>query len=647
MDREEALREFLKSLKAALNNSSIYFSKHPIFIKASQELKKKTDLLLNFINPVKIDFGSNSLVVEGQNLEKPEADSDLAGFFHFRKIKSIELREGLTSDELVYFLAKVAVPPRQIFKEGGLENFLSNDPASHIFIEGLDYSQLLAAEGEGYKDIWIFLFRQVAEDKDAPKIEQLADNFGKIIAKFKSDDLLKNRELQENLGILFDYLRNTDKDRFLKCIKETFKLLLRSENIPQGAELSSLKNFLKELSSGELADTLWEELNENENFNSLNLNLFSVLFDDERHKEIASSLEAKSGRMDAASLRPSAKKRMRELFLSPDLRATPKIYQRIFLALLKEKAAGGGVQIALDNKLLHASYRLLLLNLLMEENSEKKMSLIRENILEEWACLAREYDTEFLKKLLEILIKRKDDPRFVNIFAPIKIRLTNFVENSVFQGRVIDNFEYFMDSLSESSFRADDYIKKIFEENVINQYIVKLFLTFFPEEGMTILRAELKKRSLDMEFLKNMIESLRLLKTGLGIEILKAIFSLPTLLIKIEVLKAMRQMPARDENFLFSILKEKNIFLKKEAFAILAGDEKTASRAVGELLDISNPLGLRNYLLENNIEVIIEKGALKQARDYLIALSKKRFFWNRSLRKKAKEAMGELDVRKD
>lgn len=646
MNKEEALEEFLKSLKAALNNGSIYFPEHPVFIRAAQELKEKIDALLNFINPLKIGFASDFLVVGGRNLENAGLVVSLAGFFHFRKIKSIEIEEGVTVGELMHFLIRAAQPPTQIFKEGGIENYLRKEAASHILVESLDYSQLLSAEGKGYEDIWTFIFREVVEEKDAHKIAQLADNFGKIIAKFRSDDLLKNEDIQKNLGIFLNYLKNTDKDKFYKCSKDVVKLILQHGNIPQGAELAKLKNFFKDLGPGQLADTLWEEITEDENFDSLSLNLFSALIDNDRHKEIASALASKSSLADV-EIKPSAKKRIKELFSSPDLQSAPRVYQRIFLALLKDEKAQKDVRVTLDYGLLHVNYRLLILNLLAQENNEMRLNLIREKILEEWEAIVKEKDVEFLKNFSGIFRMKKDNSSFANIFEPVRIRVSNFIENIILQGMPIDNLKYFMDILSASSFKPDDYIKKMFKENVINQQIVGLFLAFFPKDGLFIFCDELKKRSFDLEFLKNIVESLRLIEPFSSIEILKKIFSFPPRIIKIEVLKAMRKMPAHDENFLFSVLKEKDIFLKKEAFAILADNEKTAEKALKELLGIFNPLGIRNYLLEKNIDVIIEKdAAAAAARDYLIILSKKRFFWNRGLRKKAKEALGYPDVRK-
>ena len=55
----------------------------------------------------------------------------------------------------------------------------------------------------------------------------------------------------------------------------------------------------------------------------------------------------------------------------------------------------------------------------------------------------------------------------------------------------------------------------------------------------------------------------------------------------------MRELSARDENFLFSILKEENVFLRKEALGVLAREEeaKVTLKALKLLLDMPGSLG--------------------------------------------------------
>ena len=66
MEREEALHEFIKGLRIALNNSTAYPSTHPYFIKSAEEFKAKIEAILAFINPVRINVTPESLFLDGR-----------------------------------------------------------------------------------------------------------------------------------------------------------------------------------------------------------------------------------------------------------------------------------------------------------------------------------------------------------------------------------------------------------------------------------------------------------------------------------------------------------------------------------------------------------------------------------------------------
>jgi hypothetical protein len=64
MDKDEALKEFLKALRVALKSVLIYQPEHTAVIQAGEELKKRIDVLLKWINPVKIGFTQQSLYID-------------------------------------------------------------------------------------------------------------------------------------------------------------------------------------------------------------------------------------------------------------------------------------------------------------------------------------------------------------------------------------------------------------------------------------------------------------------------------------------------------------------------------------------------------------------------------------------------------
>ena len=656
ISKEEAWQDFFNGLKVALNNSSIYFPEHPIFIKSAEDLKIKIDSLLNFIKPIKIGFTSISLFADDRKWEKASLYKELAAFFHFRKIKSLEIKNSVTMEELFNFMAKVSSPPRVIFKEGGIENILKQEESSLICLEPLDYSQLLNAQGDEYKDIWVYLLRDVVEKGDSGKVYQFADNFEKVIGKFRSEDLLQNEELQENISRFLDYLKDKEKDKFRKCAKEVARSILRSRNVSQDAGIDKLRLFFKDLSPDDLADTLWQEMVTDDSFNALSFNLFTRLIDQGQHGKIASCLEHKIGKAETPGLKARTRKKIKELFLAPDGQFIPQAYRNTLLTLLKDTALEKESGRVLDRNNLRINYRFLILNLLPAEKNKTRLVLISEKISEVWDSITKEKDTGFIKGFLEIWERKKEEAYFRDVFEPFKKRVFAFLENIVLEEDAPPGFEELIDALSESSLESARYINKIFKENKVDPYILRLFLKFFPED-LPLFYNNLKRRSYDIEFLKNVTGALRKIDSGLSVELLKYIFSFSHILVKIDVLRAMREMSVRDEEFLFSILRKGGIFLKEQACAILLDDGKTAPRALKALLAIASPFGLKNWALENNIEIIAQVNpttkdfgggvnALKQASGRLTDLSKKRFFWNAKLRKKAKEALEKLNAGK-
>jgi hypothetical protein len=141
------------------------------------------------------------------------------------------------------------------------------------------------------------------------------------------------------------------------------------------------------------------------------------------------------------------------------------------------------------------------------------------------------------------------------------------------------------------------------------------------------------------------MESLKMVDTTFSLNSLKYIFSFGSPSVRVKALKAMQHLSLMDEDFLNSILKEEDWPLKKEALLILRKEPTTGKKAADMLLTLPSPFGLRNKILEENIRIIGDTG-LREARDHLLRLSKKRFFWNKNLREEARAALSKLDDRK-
>ena len=638
LNKEEALQDFLGSFKTSLNNASVYFKEHPIFIRSIEDLKKKIDSLHKFMNPIKIGIAPRSLFIDGQNWEKVGVYKELASFFHLRKIESIEIREGTSREDLVFFLSKVSLPAKEIFKKGGPEAILDREGVSPLLVKGLDYSQLLGQEGTESKDIWAYLFQGIVRKPDARRLSEFADNFEKIIAKFQVNDLLTNKELQENIYKFISYLQGVDKDKFSHCSQEIARLILKDKLIPRDVPVDKLKVFLKDLSGDELAHTLWEELSADNNFDSLNFNVLRSLLDQKQNSEVAASLADKIRSNELLQSNPLAKKKIKELFSAVGTAADMESYQRSLSGLLKSTVFEETAKQGLEEGPLHRHYRFLILDLLREEKNKTRLLLLSEKLTEELNAILKNADTDCLKIFFDIVRNRKNDTLFNNIFEPFKKGIFNFMERALLDGSLAQGLECFADCQEESSLPSEYYINKIFNERKLNPFTLRLFLRFFPD-ALAHFCSNLQKKAQDLEFLRNVAQSLGLADSPLSKQILQHMFSFSHILVKMEVLKTMQKLHICPEEFLLPIIRGRDVSLKKEAFSLFLGDEKAERKALDELLGISNPWGLKNKLLLENIGLVIEAKAVHRAREHLLALSKKRFFWNSALRNKAREAL--------
>lgn len=646
MNREKAFQDFLNSFKVALNNTAVYFPEHPVFKKSIEDCKQKIELLVTFVNPVRIAFAPLSLFFNGKVFEKTQLYEDLSRFFHFRKIKSIEIKKGVSLEALINFFLNVSKSPREIFKKGVIESIVKKESVSSIRVEVLDYSQFLCTDwGEEGKDVWACLFNTIMSEEDTLKIDHLADNFEEVIGRLKSSDLIEHEELHYSMVKFLGYLQSKEHQKFIKCSKAVMRLILKDRNISREAMLERARAFFRGLNAEQLADTLWQEIVGNDNFNSLSFGLFSTLIrDGKQHEQIATSLADKFKKDKRVVDSPRVRKKIEDLFLSANA-SVPEVYRSTLSILLKELTTSKVGQALLDAHSVHSSYRFLILNLLAQERNRSRLALLSEKLLAEWPFVTADSDMEFLKVFLVTMQQKANDVSFANTFEPLKTRALNFIENALLEEENSLGIECVTDFLTNSSLSADVYFNKIFKEHKVRASILRLFFRFYSGR-MPDFYALLQKKAKDGVFLKAMMDSLKEVHLALSAEILKYIYSLGGNFVKKEILIAMRQMPIRDENFLFSVLKENNVLLRKEAFLLILNDPVSMKKALELLLCIPNPFGVRNKILQENIEIAAEAKATQETLSYLTLLSKKRFFWNREVREKAHAAFMKLNARK-
>ena len=124
------------------------------------------------------------------------------------------------------------------------------------------------------------------------------------------------------------------------------------------------------------------------------------------------------------------------------------------------------------------------------------------------------------------------------------------------------------------------------------------------------------------------------------LDIFKKLFSSPNAYIRLEALKQMSELPVCDKAFMLRILIDRDNDFSSRQYSLKAlMVEKDAQKDIADLLfsDIGSFKAKRSELIKN----MQMAGAVgfKAAKEYIIQLSKLRFFWNRKVRQKALDVL--------
>ncbi len=644
MDKEEALKSFFKSLKLSLKNASIYTSKHPSFKKSVNEVKEKIDTLLNYSSPIRIGVTPRSLQVEGQYFEEENIHEELAQILHLHIIKSLEIQEGITPEELVAFIKKVYLAPTDILKKGGLSQILEEENITHLAVEELDYSQLLKGEGDEIKDIWSHLLQDAIKKEDGKKISELAENFEKVADHIKIEELLDNEQFRRSIDNFFTQLKSMDKDKFQQCSKELLKSILRYKSIPRETNLQKLRKFFKDMNNEDMASTLLEEILTDDEFNTLSFRIFSELSERRRHKGIADSFGKQFKKESAIQLSPDVRQKIKELLTGSGSQIISEIYRQTLSSLLTDMATEE--KISLDINHLQKNYRYFLLSLLDEEEKKKRLVSILEKILVEWDNILQERDLDYLRQFLQVLGKRRKELTYEPALAKANAKVVSFVvDEAAREEDTSSQLEPFIAYLKGGFLSSKAFLIKMFGESKINTQILEYFFELHPD-NLNLFKKNLRERYADTEFLKTTIVSLGKINTPLFQEILNDILSYGPEATKIEALKIQQLSSMHDENRLFRILEGGSSPLKKEALEILARKKISREKALENLFSVPSPFGTKNNILIEHINIIKDID-LKEAKEFLTVFSKKKFFWNKKLKEEALKVLKEWDAREN
>lgn len=608
-----------------------------------EDLKEKIDSLLDIVDPVRIGFTPNAVFFDNKYWEEDKAFRELARIFHFRKVKSLKIKKGLDIQELTSFIANFHLPPKEIYKEGGLQNILKQEKIFHLSVEELDYSQLLKGEGEEVKDVWTYLLDEAIVKQNTQQMDQVAETFEKIAGQLAPEDFAENEELNMNVNKLMSYMKKAQEDRFHSCAKVLVKTFVKNKKLAHESKMEKLRVIFADIGEEDFASALWEEIATDNSFDALSFSIFTKLTERDKQGRIASKLKEEAQKDETLSASKELRNKIKELLSGTSSPYVSEIYRETLSSLLQDIDIKRELQ--LNRSLLTKNYRYTLLNLFVAEADVEMKNTLLTHILEEWDEIRETGDFEFLKNLAITL--KQENGGFSSETIAIKTNklITDYVEKAVLRGQSSPYFDFFMESMEQSALGVNDYLQRVFSENKITPFILQFFFRFF-SDSMLYFLINLEEKSSDNRFLDRMTGSVKLIDSPLSLEILKTIYPLGNNTVKTKVLRAMQQLSYQDEEFLMPILQKGSLAHKKEALITLVKNQETRKKALDTLFSIPSPFGIKNKILRRHIQLVGD-ASIQESRDHIFALSQKKDFWNRKVRNEAKIVLEKLDDRKD
>lgn len=638
MNKDQLVDDFFRSLRITLTNAFSYSKDHPYFVKSVENFKLKLEEIFTILNPLKIGVTNLGLVVDGKNLTRVGFYDELARQLHQRKIKSIEIRDGATLTELVGFFSVISMAQKDILKNGGVNVLLQKKQLANFTVEELDYSAFLQGNGQECVDVWGFMLKEAAECNDQAKLSELADNFGPLIKRTAQNDIFETEEISSSINEFLVCLKEKNKEKFYKCAKDVFLWLLSNKSSLNDERLAKLKPVFNGLNQEDFTTLLWEGLSQEDNFDTLSLQLFSKISEQKKPPEITEGFSSKINTLQHLSGNPRILKRIQDLLVETQDGQLSAVYRHTLESLIKGISSSG--VLFFDQEALKENYRYVVLNLFSVEQDNDNLLLAAKVLARELPSIFEDNDLGFLKDLGSQLTKRKNEG--IGVCVDLEREFSVFVENIMLTRPLLPDQEFFLEMVSFPSQEASFYLDKIFTPPKADKQALGLFIKFFPQE-LGIFYQRVEQKLFDIEFLSSLIDALGYLDLPATLEILKRLYSFVSELIKVEILNTMRKLKKVDGKFLLLQLNTNSSFLRKHLLSVLILDAQALEEALDLLLKFPSFWGTKNSLLIENMQMVFNL-RITQATSRFGDLSKRRFFWNQELRNKAKFFLKEWNV---
>jgi predicted house-cleaning noncanonical NTP pyrophosphatase (MazG superfamily) len=274
-------------------------------------------------------------------------------------------------------------------------------------VEELAYSQLLKGEWDEIKDVWVYLLIEAVQENNLEKLNQMAEIFDKVVSGLDTEDFVQNEQLQDNFYKFFRFLKESRGDKYRNCSKSFVKAVLAGKRMGPETKIGHLKHTLSEMSTQDLAATIWEEILYDDKFDSLSFSVFSKLVDKEQHPDISSSLKELFQSDNPLNRKPDVEMKLRLLLKGTSGVYISETYRQTLINLLRETSFEK--RIVFDHHLLHFNYSYVLLNALEREHQKDAQTKYLERIQEEWRQISEDGNFEYIKDLLQVLKNKETD----------------------------------------------------------------------------------------------------------------------------------------------------------------------------------------------------------------------------------------------
>ncbi|MFA5004737.1 MAG: hypothetical protein WC561_01255 [Candidatus Omnitrophota bacterium] len=633
MDNEELLKDFFRALRVTLTNAFSYSKDHPYFLKSVEELKSKLDQVIKSINPFTIGVTDAALVADGKTWQQQGLHDELARIMHQRKIKNIKISPGFDTDELIQFLFAISLPTKDILKSGGVSKVLLLKGLRHFEVEELDYSSFLDKKGQEDVDIWEYLLKEILNNEDRLKLEEMVNNFPAVLAKIREEDFFSSAGLAQTLKNFLAYLKSRDMRKFNKCARDIFMWLLQNKRLLDEEKLNKVKEIFGNLSNDDFQALLWEGLLNEEQFDDFSLQLFAKISDKNRQKEFADNLLKMISSSGVLKTNPKVVKKIQALLTRPAEDSVSAVYRNTLNYLSKEMLFFG--VMLFDRAKLKANFRYILLSLLAYDAGKERSNFIVGIIDKELGPAMRERDLAYLQDLWGFFLDKQRN--FPDLFSVQENKISAFMEDLLWKGELPEEFKDLSDRIKVPAQEPGFYLERMFAEHVCGPVILRWFLRMFNND-LRAFYSRLDGLRQNTDLLAKMIADLSVSGSYFASQVLEYIYNFANPLIQMEVLKGMHSLPSPNYQFLCSILNTDSVDIRKEALSILAASPQAKIQGIDALFNTPWSLGKRKRITLENMHIVWELG-LKDASGQLLRLSKKMFFWNSQVRNNAAQIL--------